>query len=146
MTKLEKDEVICNKCNGSGLSSKNNSAFQCAKCHGAGKLDWVENVVGKNPPSNKWNVEMVGGGGGGSVSNSYEITVGAGGGGSLWEPACPINAGTGLQINEDLNNTISIDPEFKQALKDELKEQILNEMEGIIQTRVEIELQKRGIK
>jgi hypothetical protein len=69
--KLKKGEVSCNKCNGMGLfcfveskyvtinycnerqclkdmSECNGFKYQhCPKCHGTGKLDWIENVVGK---------------------------------------------------------------------------------------------------
>jgi len=46
--KLKKGEVHCDKCAGSGLEEKFGS---CSKCHGEGKLDWVEAVVGKKKPS-----------------------------------------------------------------------------------------------
>ncbi len=53
--KLKEGEIICNKCNGSGsLSSKINAstmAFTCKKCDGVGKLDWIENVIGKKVPN-----------------------------------------------------------------------------------------------
>jgi len=38
---LKLGEVICDKCHGKG--------GWCEKCHGDGKLDWVENIVGKKP-------------------------------------------------------------------------------------------------
>mgnify|MGYP002628955923 CR=1 FL=1 len=65
--KLEPGEVICDKCNGVGhfgytIEVNEYSDYAgyvhrvpghktydyCPKCHGSGKLDWVEVVVGKN--------------------------------------------------------------------------------------------------
>jgi len=37
--KEEIGKVICSKCGGEG--------GECSKCFGAGKLDWIENVVGR---------------------------------------------------------------------------------------------------
>ena len=53
---LEEGELICNKCEGGGtwpqlfMDEHNNDAanyYICPKCHGAGKLDWIERIVGK---------------------------------------------------------------------------------------------------
>ena len=48
---LESGEVICIECNGTGgiiLGSFNNpDLIYCNKCNGTGKLDWIENIVGK---------------------------------------------------------------------------------------------------
>ena len=54
---LRDGEEICRECKGRGLVIKtymcefNNEPiedeFQCPTCRGAGKLDWVEKVVGK---------------------------------------------------------------------------------------------------
>lgn len=44
--KLEKGEVVCSNCNGTGNHQDNNK-FTCQTCYGSGKLDWLENVVGK---------------------------------------------------------------------------------------------------
>lgn len=52
---LKEREIICPKCNGIGsinkIPSNNFHVFKvrCPKCLGEGKLDWVENVVGKKP-------------------------------------------------------------------------------------------------
>jgi len=35
----------CPKCNGIGLYNK----FSCDRCHGSGKLDWIEYIKGKKP-------------------------------------------------------------------------------------------------
>ena len=42
--------VVCNKCNGTGTLGQHHSPFPqlCHKCWGIGKLDWVENIVGKD--------------------------------------------------------------------------------------------------
>ena len=55
---LEEGEMICSKCKGVGflkkIKSENISIYKdvCPKCHGAGKLDWIENVIGKKPSNN----------------------------------------------------------------------------------------------
>jgi hypothetical protein len=52
---LEEGELICSKCNGVGflnkIESENTSIYKdtCPKCQGSGKLDWIENVMGKKP-------------------------------------------------------------------------------------------------
>jgi hypothetical protein len=48
--KLESWEVICDECNGdSFITEKNNENYSevCPKCIGSGKLDFIENIVGK---------------------------------------------------------------------------------------------------
>jgi RecJ-like exonuclease len=40
---LKEGEVICDKCNGTGVWKK---VHPCYKCLGKGKLDWVTNVMG----------------------------------------------------------------------------------------------------
>jgi len=57
---LEEGELICDTCNGWGVIQKRKGEWpytqpyvrsywvkDCEKCNGAGKLDWVENAVGK---------------------------------------------------------------------------------------------------
>jgi len=53
---LEPGDVICGQCNGTGKPNNNEIDYQqryvtyswvCDKCNGLGKLDWIENVVGK---------------------------------------------------------------------------------------------------
>ena len=47
--KLEKGEIICDKCKGSGISSNKKIPkikYFCPKCLGFGKLDWIENITG----------------------------------------------------------------------------------------------------
>lgn len=47
---LKFGEVICSKCNGEcALDVPNNPDLlqQCPKCDGHGKLDWIQNVMGK---------------------------------------------------------------------------------------------------
>jgi len=50
MDKLSLGEVRCKECKGEGLVRVNNMPFSvkcmCPKCFGAGKLDWIEVVVG----------------------------------------------------------------------------------------------------
>lgn len=41
---LKPGEIICDECLGTGESIAYNL---CPKCHGNGKLDWIEAVVGK---------------------------------------------------------------------------------------------------
>ena len=51
--KLYPGEVICDKCNGTGHQAtwENIPDYRvytpCSKCHGDGKLDWLENIMGK---------------------------------------------------------------------------------------------------
>ncbi len=40
---LKDGEVVCDRCGG-------NNGWWCPKCFGSGKLDWVENIVGKIGP------------------------------------------------------------------------------------------------
>ena len=49
--KLEEYEIICSDCSGSGLDQTRIYKYSCGKCNGEGKLDWIENVVGKRKPS-----------------------------------------------------------------------------------------------
>ncbi len=52
---LKEGELICDKCdgksgsvNGKPSDSLTNAAWvRCSKCQGTGKVDWVENIVGK---------------------------------------------------------------------------------------------------
>lgn len=52
---LKSGEVICDKCNGHGVMSNTVQRGKhffiekshCDKCHGEGKLDWIENITGK---------------------------------------------------------------------------------------------------
>ena len=55
--KLKFGEVICNECSGLGRKSGTNSI--CEKCDGDGKLDWVENIVGKRKKQFDWLEEDV---------------------------------------------------------------------------------------
>jgi len=57
--KLEEGEGICDQCIGTGYelnipierynAGYYNKHYKCSKCQGEGKLDWVENIVGKKP-------------------------------------------------------------------------------------------------
>lgn len=46
--KLEEWEMVCNKCEGCGGTWIHTV---CTKCQGKGKVDWVENIVGRKPES-----------------------------------------------------------------------------------------------
>jgi hypothetical protein len=56
---LEKGEVICDRCFGKGvmrITEQRGKSFypvkkMCDKCHGDGKLDWIENIRGKDAPN-----------------------------------------------------------------------------------------------
>jgi len=52
--KLCEGEMICSRCCGTGgfYHIINKCDIICSKCNGEGKLDWVENVVGKIKQSN----------------------------------------------------------------------------------------------
>lgn len=45
---LNPGEQICDECKGCGYDLRPNH-YLCAKCHGKGKLDWIEIVVGSKP-------------------------------------------------------------------------------------------------
>ena len=48
---LNEGEVICNKCNGEralDVLSNPELMMECPKCKGAGKLDWIQNIMGKH--------------------------------------------------------------------------------------------------
>lgn len=52
MKQLKEGEVICSRCNGEECIERDrlwmsNNYMLCLKCGGTGKLDWVENIVGK---------------------------------------------------------------------------------------------------
>ena len=137
----------CDRCNGIGTLSNKDITTVCPKCLGEKELDWVENIVGKDKPEFNGNiasssVSYVGGGGGGASytwNNVQGISVqciGGGGGGSN---------GANKQYVDD-NVKIEIDSQYKQVIKDELLEQIIDKMDEMIKTRVQIELIKRGIK
>jgi len=57
---LEPGEVICNKCDGETFirytEERGNGFYPmkivCNKCNGTGKLDWIENIVGKKSAAN----------------------------------------------------------------------------------------------
>lgn len=45
--KLNVGEILCPKCQANDIVGKGKpTVFGCDKCHGKGKLDWIENVVG----------------------------------------------------------------------------------------------------
>lgn len=47
---LKPGEVICTRCNGKGIFiNKYFGKPSCPKCNGIGKLNWIENIVGKKP-------------------------------------------------------------------------------------------------
>ena len=45
--KLEEGEMVCDKCEGGGKSWIYTTP--CSKCQGEGKVDWIENIVGRKP-------------------------------------------------------------------------------------------------
>ena len=49
--KLEEGEMICDKCEGTG-TAKGEEWISCSKCLGSGKVDWIENIMGKKIPGN----------------------------------------------------------------------------------------------
>jgi len=63
MEKLKEGEVLCPHCKGSGFkyppgnpkdpnydSSDDYYSPRCTKCWGAGKLDWIDLIIGKRDP------------------------------------------------------------------------------------------------
>jgi hypothetical protein len=63
---LNGGDIICPKCEGHGfVDHQYNEEWetQCDKCWGAGKLDWIERIMGKAPPrprtlKGNWTIEM----------------------------------------------------------------------------------------
>jgi len=56
LPKLEETDILCDKCDGYGIDKyfkAKNQFVHCDKCHGTGKLDWIENIVGKNKKKNE---------------------------------------------------------------------------------------------
>ena len=53
MKTINSGEVLCNVCQGSGKAIKLyiHGGTKCKKCKGEGKLDWIENIVGKRKTS-----------------------------------------------------------------------------------------------
>jgi DnaJ-class molecular chaperone len=51
---MKETEELCDRCGGvgyvyhSGHILSNHWRYYCAKCHGHGKLDWVEKIFGKS--------------------------------------------------------------------------------------------------
>jgi len=45
MVELKEGEVACSRCDGTGLLYNG----MCEKCQGNGKLDWIEQILGKKP-------------------------------------------------------------------------------------------------
>ena len=57
---LKPGDIKCDKCKGTGYDLKTPTVddkhyyrkhYPCSKCKGVGKLDWIEQVVGKKTPS-----------------------------------------------------------------------------------------------
>ncbi len=51
---MKDGEVVCNKCHGTGQVISSYEYFPekiCPKCLSIGKLDWIENIVGKKQDS-----------------------------------------------------------------------------------------------
>lgn len=47
---LKEGEVFCSECKGKGTIDNSAVSGYCPKCWGAGILDWVERIVGREPP------------------------------------------------------------------------------------------------
>jgi DnaJ-class molecular chaperone len=45
----ENEFYVCNECTGKGYQKEKRDVYVriCPKCKGAGRLDWIENIVGK---------------------------------------------------------------------------------------------------
>lgn len=52
MVFMEDGIVICDRCQGSSIIiDEFHIGNICPKCHGTGKLNWIENIFGKEHPS-----------------------------------------------------------------------------------------------
>lgn len=50
--KLKEGEVLCDKCNGTGLEPDRQNRplrVRCPKCRGVKKVDWISNIIGLKP-------------------------------------------------------------------------------------------------
>lgn len=50
---LEEGEMVCDRCNGTGnfpVSDDGQNCAICSKCWGEGKVDWIENIMGRKIP------------------------------------------------------------------------------------------------
>lgn len=45
---LNDGEVICSHCKGTRKEYPSPITRKCSKCFGEGKLDWIENIIGKH--------------------------------------------------------------------------------------------------
>lgn len=133
-------EVLCNKCNGLGIIQNcNGFSTKCDKCDGVGKLDWIEQIVGKNKPQEPdYTFSSY------SLCSSFSVSVGAGGGGSIGGSGFSngsLSIPTNYYIKEE-----SIDPEFIKGIENKIREQILKDIDQIVEMKVNKELINRGVK
>jgi len=49
-----KGEMICTKCEGSGIRNFKDYTFTCSKCKGKGKLDWISSIMGEPQSWSPW--------------------------------------------------------------------------------------------
>lgn len=63
--KLKDGEIICPECQGKGIKPRkidifnpHDITYKCEKCQGEGKLDWIEQIIGKQP-NEKFNESII---------------------------------------------------------------------------------------
>jgi len=117
---MSKDgKIDCPECNGKGnKENEYNWSILCQKCHGSGKLDWIENIKGKEPIP--------------SIS-------------SVWATSSSVDPNSVMMSNSDgshswvegaANNlACEIDQDILDKIKEEMKEYIDEKIESLIEER-----------
>jgi len=106
---LEEGEIICDRCNGTGDAGDNKfpGAWRsweptCNKCWGTGKLNWIENVFGKEFPY------TMNGSSGTSGSYGSSGTIDKSGYHKFSDPEGIINASSDKNILQSIMDKLSV--------------------------------------
>jgi len=119
---LKEGELLCDQCEGRGTIPEKDDPFMlarmCEKCQGDGKVDWIENIMGKAPRQNYSTS--------GSSSMSSTFTMSG------------MN-GTSFASKPDLNCLISDDALNKmgQVIADKIDKDILESIRGELEQKTD---------